>query len=42
MSEALSFEMLSFLFKAVLHRTEMEIEYVPGSKITDFSIKVEV
>eukprot|EP01111_Echinosteliopsis_oligospora_P011540 TRINITY_DN3833_c0_g1_i1.p1 TRINITY_DN3833_c0_g1~~TRINITY_DN3833_c0_g1_i1.p1 ORF type:complete len:129 (+),score=18.49 TRINITY_DN3833_c0_g1_i1:568-954(+) len=24
-----------------LHCTEMEIEYVPGSKITDYSIKVE-
>jgi len=39
-SETISFEVLSALCKAVLHRTEMEIEYMPGSKITDFSVKV--
>ncbi len=39
-SEAISFEVLSFLCQAVLHKTEMEIEYMPGSKITDYSVKV--
>jgi len=39
-SEAVSVEVLSFLCSAVLHRTEMEIEYMPGSKITDYSAKV--
>lgn len=40
-SEAVSFEVLSFLCRAVLHATEMEIEYMPGSKITDYSVKVQ-
>jgi hypothetical protein len=39
-SEAISFEVLSFLCSAALHKTEMEIEYMPGSKITDYSVKV--
>ena len=37
-SEACSFEVLHQLYGAKLLRTEMEIEYAPGSKITDFSI----
>lgn len=39
-SEAVSFEVLTSLCRAVLHKTEMEIEYMPGSKITDYSVKV--
>lgn len=39
-SEVISHEVLSFLCRAVLHKTEMEIEYMPGSKITDYSVKV--
>ena len=39
-SEAISFEVLSFMCSAALHKTEMEIEYMPGSKITDYSVKV--
>jgi len=39
-SETISFEVLVSLCCAVLHRTEMEIEYMPGSKITDYSVKV--
>ena len=42
-SEALSFYLVRDLFHhmgyyASLHRTEMEIEYIPGSKITDYSV----
>ena len=44
-SEALSFYLVRDLFlffgyDVALDRTEMEIEYVPGSKITDYSIIV--
>jgi len=39
-SEAISFEVLSFMCSAALHKTEMEIKYMPGSKITDYSVKV--
>lgn len=39
-SEVVSCEVLSSLCRAVLHKTEMEIEYAPGSKITDYSVKV--
>lgn len=39
-SETVSFEVLTSLCRAVLHKTEMEIEYMPGSKITDYSVKV--
>jgi hypothetical protein len=39
-SETISFEVLASLCRAVLHKTEMEIEYMPGSKITDYSVKV--
>lgn len=39
-SETISFEVLTSLCRAVLHKTEMEIEYMPGSKITDYSVKV--
>lgn len=34
----MSFEIIYGLFNAMLLRTEMEIEYLPGSKITDYSI----
>lgn len=37
-SEAISFELLHWLCGARLLRTEMEIEYRCGSKITDYSI----
>jgi len=37
-SEAISFELLNWLYGAQLLRTEMEIEYRCGSKITDYSI----
>jgi hypothetical protein len=40
-SEALSFEILSFLHNMTLYKTEMELVYRPGSKITDFSIKIK-
>lgn len=40
MSEAVSFEILSSLFGCRLERTEMEIEYTPGSKITDYSVRL--
>jgi hypothetical protein len=36
----MSFEIVSALFNAHLLRTEMEIEYLPGSKITDYSINL--
>lgn len=39
-SEVMSFEIVSALFNAQLLRTEMEIEYLPGSKITDYSINL--
>lgn len=39
-SEVMSFEIVSALFNAILLRTEMEIEYLPGSKITDYSINL--
>lgn len=37
-SEALSCEILGALFGATLLRTEMEIDYSPPSKITDYSV----
>lgn len=37
-SEAVSFELLHHVYGAQLLRTEMEIEYRCGSKITDYSI----
>ena len=45
-SEVLSFEFIQKLFekfntKVSLHKTEMELEYAEGSKITDFSFKVD-
>jgi len=39
-SEVLSYEVLHHVFGAELKRTETEIEYAPGSKITDFSIDI--
>jgi len=40
-SEALSFEFLSFVFRAKLVQTEMELKYWPqGCKITDYSVVV--
>lgn len=39
-SEVLSYEILHANYSAVLRRTEMEIEYWPESKITDYSITV--
>lgn len=41
-SEVLSYEMLFANYGAQLRRTEMEIEYWPASKITDYSITVMV
>jgi len=40
LSEAISFEIISALFNAQILRTEKEIEYAPGSKITDYSISL--
>eukprot|EP01132_Coremiostelium_polycephalum_P003703 gene3703-4613_t len=37
-SEVLSYEVLNRVFGANLKKTETEIEYVPGSKITDYSV----
>eukprot|EP00010_Vexillifera_abyssalis_P000306 CAMPEP_0201552174 /NCGR_PEP_ID=MMETSP0173_2-20130828/14537_1 /ASSEMBLY_ACC=CAM_ASM_000268 /TAXON_ID=218659 /ORGANISM="Vexillifera sp., Strain DIVA3 564/2" /LENGTH=250 /DNA_ID=CAMNT_0047962611 /DNA_START=340 /DNA_END=1092 /DNA_ORIENTATION=- len=37
-SEAMSFEILRSLYSARFKRTETEIEYAPGSKITDYAI----
>lgn len=39
-SEVLSFEILKSSYDAELLRTEMEIEYRCGSKITDFSVMI--
>jgi hypothetical protein len=39
-SEFMSFEILSMLFNAKLLYTEMELEYMPGSKITDYSVDI--
>ncbi|KAM9943668.1 hypothetical protein ACTFIT_008246 [Dictyostelium discoideum] len=39
-SEVLSFEVLNQVFGAQLKKTETEIEYAPGSKITDFSVDI--
>jgi len=40
-SEVVSFEVLAFMFRAELIRTEMELEYWPmGCKITDYSISI--
>jgi len=40
-SEAISFEILSFMCSAILRCTEMEISYMPGSKITDFFVSAD-
>jgi len=41
-SEAVSFEILSSCFCNVkLEKTEMELEYMAGSKITDYSIRIK-
>jgi len=40
LSEVLSFEMLNYCFGASLVATEMELEYNWGSKITDYSCKI--
>jgi len=40
-SEVMSFELLSSLFNAQLLFTEMDLEYSVGSKITDFSVKIQ-
>jgi len=40
LSEVLSFELLSRAFGARLQRTEMELTYKPGSKITDYAVTV--
>lgn len=37
-SEVLSCELITSLFNASLFKTEMEINYLPGSKITDYSL----
>jgi len=39
-SEAVSFELLRVLLGVDLLHTEMELEYTPGSKITDYSIRL--
>jgi len=39
-SEVLSYELLHSSYGALLRRTEMEIEYWPESKITDYSVTV--
>ena len=39
-SEAISFELLRSVYGASLLRTEMEIEYRCGSKITDFAVMI--
>jgi len=39
-SEVLSYELLRATYGAQLRRTEMEIEYWPASKITDYSVTV--
>ena len=39
-SEALSFEVMKRLFSAELLKTEMEIDYCPGSKKTDYLVKI--
>jgi len=40
-SEVMSYEVISALFKTTsLLRTEMEIKYMPGSKITDYAIEL--
>lgn len=41
-SEVMSYEILHANYGAKLLRTEMEIEYWPASKITDYSITVMV
>jgi len=40
LSEVLSFELLERTFGAKLQRTEMELRYKPGSKITDYAVTV--
>ncbi|EGC39250.1 hypothetical protein DICPUDRAFT_52804 [Dictyostelium purpureum] len=40
-SEVLGYEVLHHCFGAQLKRTETEIEYAPGSKITDFSVDID-
>lgn len=37
-SEALSMEILKVMFQAKLSKTEMQLQYVAGSKITDYSV----
>ncbi|KAG2387838.1 hypothetical protein C9374_001432 [Naegleria lovaniensis] len=39
-SEALSFEVVKRMFSAELLKTEMEIEYYPGSKKTDYLVRI--
>lgn len=39
-SEVMSFEILHLLFHVELLHTEMELEYVPCSKITDYSVRL--
>lgn len=41
-SEVMSYEILNASYGAQLRRTEMEIEYYPASKITDYSVTVMV
>eukprot|EP01133_Synstelium_polycarpum_P002617 gene2617-3008_t len=40
-SEVLSFEVLNQVFGATLCKTETEIQYAPGSKITDYSVEFQ-
>lgn len=40
-SEVLSYEVLHNVFGAQLKKTETEIQYVSGSKITDFSVDIQ-
>jgi len=40
-SEVMSFELLADMFNAKLLFTEMELNYGPGSKITDFSVQIQ-
>ena len=40
LSEVLAFELLARAFGASLERTETELDYAPGSKLTDFAITI--